>query len=57
MIQTRELTPRFYDEEESTKVKKLKKKGKQIKKKLEVDLRRSVQNRLQQQQILEDVKK
>ena len=42
-IPVRELTPRMYDEEKSFEINKLKKKKIKLKKKIETDLRKSVQ--------------
>ena len=56
-IQVRELTPRFYDEEEGMKIKKLKRKRDKLRKKMEVELRQSVHVKQQEGEAIEEVKR
>lgn len=56
-IAVRELTPRFYDEEKSAILTKLRKKKQKLTKKIENDLRKNVQIKQQEAQVLEDVRR
>jgi hypothetical protein len=56
-IAVRELTPRFYDEEKSVVLTKLRRKKQKLTKKIENDLRKNVQIKQQEAQILDDVRK
>ncbi len=53
----RELTPRFYDEEQSMIMSKLRRKKSKLTKKIEGDLRKSVIVKQQEAQVLEDVRR
>ena len=56
-IAVRELTPRIYDEEKAAELSKLRKKKLKLKKRIETDLRKSVQVKQQETQVLEDVRR
>ncbi len=56
-MKVRELTPRFYDEEQAVILSKLRKKKQKLTKKIQTDLRKGVVVKQQEAQVREDVRR